>query len=159
MFGIRGKVALLIRNYLKDRLMTVKVSNTYSERVEINRGVPQGSILGPLLYLIYVNDIGKCFDKCKYFLYADDTVIISVHADIHSANRNLQDEFYKFQLWAHDKQLQINLKKTKIMHIRSPHKKFTFIPNILFHNLECIHRGVRVEACGCTDQLECVGEQ
>lgn len=157
--GIRGGLARWIEEYLKNRLVMVRIGDIFSKKAETTCGVPQGSILGPLLYLIYVNDIGRCFEKCKYFLYADDTVILSVHTDLHLANINLQSEFHKFQVWAHDKQLRINLKKTKIMHIRSPLRKFSVQPRVIFHSQECIHGGVGVVDCGCSDLLQCVDEQ
>lgn len=50
-----------------------------------------------------MNDIRNCFKNCKY---VDDTVILSVHTDLRIANKNLQNEFWRFQLWAHDEQLQ-----------------------------------------------------
>ena len=77
--GIRGKVHDLFRNYLKDRNFRVKVGMSHSKKIEIEQGIPQGSYLGPILYLIYVNDIHKCFENSEYFIYADDKLLISSH--------------------------------------------------------------------------------
>jgi len=83
----------------------------------MKRGVPQGSVLGPKLYLCYVNDIIGCFPSCKFYLYADDSTIVSVHKKQEDADRNLQKDFNAFLLWAHDKELTININKTEILHI------------------------------------------
>ena len=74
-YGIRGIVYELISNYLLNRKQYVYLNGVRSFLQSINIGVPQGSILGPLLYLIYVNDLPSCL-QCALSLYADDTCMI-----------------------------------------------------------------------------------
>jgi hypothetical protein len=82
-YGITGKFGALIKSYLRGRYQRVNIDtnnyiNSFSSRwAEIKSGVPQGSILGPLFFLLYINDIAKLSIKgVTFFLYADDTSII-----------------------------------------------------------------------------------
>ena len=63
------------RNYLSDRKQKVKVNGKKSDNRMVKCGVPQGSILGPLLFIIYINDLGQYLSECKINLYADDTAL------------------------------------------------------------------------------------
>ena len=73
-YGIRGLANKWFKSYLSNRFQKVKISNTYSEEREIKCGVPQGSVLGPILFLIYINDIKKSSTILKFHLFADDTL-------------------------------------------------------------------------------------
>ncbi len=77
-YGIRGTAKYWLRSYLSDRMQYVKVEGNRSKAVPIHIGIPQGSILGPLLYLIYVNDIGNACDG-NILSYADDTTLYTSH--------------------------------------------------------------------------------
>ena len=72
-YGIRGHPLKLFRSYLENRTQAVRYKKSISEYKIIKVGIPQGTILGPLLFLIYVNDISNFSDTCTSILYADDT--------------------------------------------------------------------------------------
>ena len=74
-YGIRGIALQWFKNYLLNRYQIVKFKNSQSEKKMIKCGVPQGSVLGPLLFLLYVNDIFKSSEKLSFILFADDTNI------------------------------------------------------------------------------------
>lgn len=137
--GVRGSILSWFSSYLKNRKLVVKFGERLSASKTITRGVPQGSVLGPLLYLIYVNDVQHCFTKCKHYLYADDTLVVSAHKDFNLALNNLKHDFFKFQLWAHDKKLSINLNKTNIMYIASPHNRLSCNIKLIAHTDVCLH--------------------
>ena len=72
-YGIRGIVKNWFESYLKNRHQIVKIGDTLSDKMQITFGVPQGGILGPILFLLYINDIKNSSKILKFFLFADDT--------------------------------------------------------------------------------------
>ena len=83
--------------------------------MSLKQGVPQGSILGPLLYLVYANDIGSIITKSKFTLYADDTVIYSSSKDINKAIANVQHDLNSLTAWCTINGIFINPIKTKFV--------------------------------------------
>jgi hypothetical protein len=75
-YGIRGSVMELIRSYLSERYQCVKIGNELSKRMLVKVGVPQGTILGPLLFILYINDIFKVVPDGSLVSYADDTAVL-----------------------------------------------------------------------------------
>ena len=75
LYGIKGNNLNLIRNYLSSRSQQTSMGGTLSEPQEINFGVPQGSVLGPIFFLVFMNDITKIIKHSQICLFADDTVI------------------------------------------------------------------------------------
>ena len=78
-FGIRGVPLKLFASYLNNRFQTVKIGNSFSATKPIKLGVPQGSVIGPILYLLYVNEIPRISYYFLSCLFADDTSLIFKH--------------------------------------------------------------------------------
>ena len=78
-YGIRGIVLSWLKSYLSNRQQFVSIDNVESSLLNIKCGVPQGSILGPLLFLIYINDIVNSSTVLAFVLFADDTNIVLSH--------------------------------------------------------------------------------
>lgn len=137
--GVRGHCLEWFKNYLQCRAFRVKIENNLSRITPTTHGVPQGSKLGPILYIIYANDLLSILKESTAYAYADDTAIIVSHESIHTATHIMQKELNNITRWCHDSGLIINAGKTKIMHIRPRHIPHTEV-KITFHNTECLHR-------------------
>ena len=86
-----------------------------SSKLPFSCGVPQWSILGPLLFLLYINDLQDILNDSNVYLYADDTVVFSSNEDLKLAHLNVQQELTNVQLWC--QQNQLTIKYTKKMNI------------------------------------------
>ena len=93
--GIQNNELLWFKNYLKNREQFVVINNIASKIFFCNTGVPQGSILGPLLFLIYINDLPSC-SKFLSLLFADDTTLLLSHENINILMQQVNIEFQKF---------------------------------------------------------------
>lgn len=137
--GIRGKILNWFANYLTCRSFCVNIGDTKSSIMPSEFGVPQGSKLGPILYIIYANEMILQLKYSTAYTYADDTAIIVSNKSLNDAVCSLQYDLNKVTRWCHDSGLIINAKKTKVMHIRPRSvPKTTF--RITFHNTECLHK-------------------
>ena len=112
-YGIRGTPLLWFQSYLSDRRQRVIVNDTFSSFGNVTCGVPQGSILGPLLFLLYVNDITMVSDSLHYTLFADDTNVFMSGHDVTATITALNNELNKLELWLRSNRLLLNLTKTK----------------------------------------------
>ena len=112
-YGVTGNELMWIENYLSGRFQYVHYDNMKSELQLVKLGVPQGSILGPLLFLIEINDLTKIFDGCTVQMYADDTVIYTSHRDIKVIENTLSANMTVIKNWLDKNRLIINLKKGK----------------------------------------------
>jgi retron-type reverse transcriptase len=98
LYGIRGTANNLFKSYLSGRKQYVKYQNTNSSYKEIKFGVPQGSILGPLLFLLYINDLPNC-SNAEFILFADDTSILFKNKNINSLYASMNDGLINLVSW------------------------------------------------------------
>ena len=111
-YGIRGNAFKLLKRYLTDRTQYVVYDSKQSEILPIKCGVPQGSILGPLLFICDMNDIGNVSDFLYTILYADDTSVLlngKCYTDLVAL---LNSELEKLSLWLQSNKLSLNVQKT-----------------------------------------------
>jgi ribonuclease P/MRP protein subunit RPP40 len=114
-YGIREDLLRWFKGYLSDRIQRVVLGENTSEWKKVTSGVPQGSVIGPLLFVIYINDLMQDLkNSCK--LYADDTKVISVINKIED-NINMQKDLNKLVKWSENWLIDFNKDKCKIMHI------------------------------------------
>ena len=108
-YNCSNKLQTLIANYLSNRKLKITLKNEESYMFTTKSGVPQGSILGPLLFLLYINDI-TCNINCKALLFADD---LKLYKEINSLNDalNLQDNLNKLANWCYNWKLSLNMEK------------------------------------------------
>ena len=114
-FGINDKIISWIKNYLKNRKQKCTVNGRTSCEREITCGVPQGSILGPLLFLLFINDIDQNLIHSKVQLYADDTVLYACHDLEGFAHQWVVEDIGLLMRWCCNNRLTININKTKVM--------------------------------------------
>ena len=111
-YGFRGSFLKFIMSFLKDRKYFVNVNGMNSDIETLNIGVPQGSTLGPLLFLIYINDMNNCSKLLKLLQFADDTTLLFSSKDFIQLKHVLESESEKVIDWLSANKLIINLKKT-----------------------------------------------
>ena len=114
-YGVRGIVLDWFKSYLKGRTQFVAIENVDSSPKHIEYGVPQGSILGPLLFVIYINDIPNIAEIAKFILYADDANIIVTADTLENAYDKLEVLTKSLVSWVGLNGLCLNLKKTNYM--------------------------------------------
>ena len=115
MYGIRGIPNLLIKSYLNNRKQYVNYNNCTSTLKPIQCGVPQGSILGPLLFLLYINDMTYCCKYLHFLLFADDTNIFYSNPDLWQLMHIVNGELDILSDWFKANKLSLNIKKTNYM--------------------------------------------
>lgn len=119
-YGIRGNANALIRSYLTSRSQFVQINGTSSEPCHLRVGVPQGSNLGPLLFLLYVNDLPNLKLHGKPRLFADDTALSYESSDPNDIVRLMAEDLSLLQSYFVENLLSLNLSKTKFMIFYSP---------------------------------------
>jgi hypothetical protein len=112
-YGIRGIVNDWFKSYLSERSQFVEIDNIKSQKLSIKCGVPQGSILGPLLYLIYVNDIGRS-GKANILSFADDTTLYLSGTDLNKLYGDANKQINNLFEWFCSNKLSLNAKKLNI---------------------------------------------
>ena len=124
MYGINGKFLELIKNYLTNRTQSVRVNNHFSTPKSINIGLPQGSILGPLLCLYMLNDIPNISNDFQAILYADDTTLCFCCQSLNEATILCNTELDKFYGWSVANKLSISPEQNKTYFIVHSYRNF-----------------------------------
>lgn len=114
-YGIRGIVLQWVKSYLHKRSQYVKLGDNISTCLDIVSGVPQGSVLGPKLFILYINDIYKVSNALKLILFADDTNIFCSGNDLNQLAETVNNEMSKLHVWFNINKLSLNLAKTKFI--------------------------------------------
>ncbi len=120
--GIKGKILSWLNDYLINRCQKTRIGSFNSGERIITMGVPQGSVLGPLLFIIYIDDLKQHIKEEELYLYADDTAIVTVGKNVETARKQLGSGLNKLNEWARKNKITINHDKTKIMTVCSTAK-------------------------------------
>ena len=120
-YGFQNSSLNFIYNYLSKRYQRTKVKNAYSSWREIKSGVPQGSILGPLLFNIFINDIFLFVEKSKIANYADDNTPYAIETNIESLLQTLEEETSIILKWFQDNEMKSNNDKCHLLIINHEH--------------------------------------
>ena len=106
--GISGKLLLLLKDFLESRKQRVVLYGQHSSWRDVNADVPKGSILGPLLVLVYINDLSNGLKSNPKF-FADYTSLFSVIHDVNSSQSDLNEHLDKINNWAYQWKMSFNL--------------------------------------------------
>ena len=122
-YGINEATASWFKSYLAQRQQLVSIGEVKSELKSITCGVPQGSILGPLLFLLFINDLSLYTTKVFTDLYADDTTMYDIQDSLSDIEQNLQEALANLHFWCKCNGMVINTDKTKLMIVTTSQKR------------------------------------
>ena len=131
-YGINNSANTWFKNYLNNRTQYVEFENHQSVLLSNNIGIPQGSILGPLLFNIYINDISNSTNYFKIIQYADDTSLFCNYRN-QTDSAQICDELHNINKWLTYNRLCLNISKTKYQIFHTKHKNIV-APNIILNN-------------------------
>ena len=152
--GFSDHTVKWFQSYLSNRKFMVNLENSFSEVSSISCGVPQGSILGPLLFLIYVNDMPMAV-KCDLFLYADDTCLVFQSKNVKDIKKQLNEDFANICDWFVDNKLSIHFGEDKTKSILFASKRK--MKNL--QKLEIIYNNNRIKQHSGVTYLGCILEE
>ena len=127
-YGIAGPALTWLGNFLTNRVQSVKVNNTISPSASVMSGVPQGTVLGPILFLLYSADLPAAVSHCKISMYADDTKIYKEITNIQDCLL-LQQDLDSITNWAETWQMSLNPDKTKMLNVGKSKVSYTYTLN------------------------------
>ena len=149
-YGVDQDALKWFKSYLANRLQRCNVHNHLSSTSPLNCGVPQGSIIGPLLFLIYINDLPNCLSLGSPRMYADDTNVTFAASDMLGLETQINTELKSINLWFKANKLSLNVAKTEFMVISSRQKLQTLNDKTINVNVE----GVKINQ---TDHSKALG--
>ena len=143
-----GLLHILITN----RRQFVTVNGIESDLTNISCGIPQGSVLGPILFLLYINDFYLCSTIFDFHLFADDANLFCRHKDINILRQNINTELNNVSLWLRSNKLSLNIQKSNFVIFHPPRKKIfcdfqLILENKLLNQEKCIkYLGVFIDS-------------
>ena len=121
-YGVQQQELTWFRSYLYNRKQFCKVNGISSDLEDIEVGVPQGSCLGPLLFLLYINDLPQAIRGSTVSMYADDTSLCHQASDITQLNEAMNNDLKQLDIWLQGNKLSLNVAKTHSMLVTTKQK-------------------------------------
>ena len=118
------------RSYLSDRTQFVSINGFNSDYKTVKYGVPQGSVLGPLLFLIFINDLNIAIKNSETFHFADDTCLLNIKDSIKKINKVVHKDLKFLIQWLHANKISLNVAKTEVIIFRRKKKQLDFDLNL-----------------------------
>ena len=153
-FGLNKSSVNWFKAYLTKRTQSVNINGVQSDTEPLSYGVPQGSVLGPLLFIMYINDLPTVAKYCKVHLYADDTLLFFESSSVQTIEAALSKDLGHVVRWLNQNYLMLNHSKTKVM-LMGTHQKLSsvqsFTVNVNANDLERVYKfkylGVILDPC------------
>ena len=114
-YGIRGMANNWFKSYLFNRKQFVSINGHISNQTSVKYGVPQGSVLGPLLFLIYINELNLAIKFCKVRHFADDTNLLHFSKSVNKLNKYINLDMKNLTDWLNVNKISLNVKKTELV--------------------------------------------
>ena len=137
-YGIRGVSNDWFKSYWSNRNQYVSINGFHSGLTSINCGIPQGSVLGPLLFLLYINDFNQAIKLCKVHHFADDTNLLCLSNSIKKLNKLVNTDLKHLVNWLNPNKISLNVKKTEMVIFKSNQNKIDGDLKIKFVVKDCI---------------------
>ena len=122
LYGIRGICNKWFASYLKGRKQYVSLNGKKSDYKQVLHGVPQGSVLGPLLFIIYINDLPNALLFSNATLFADDTCLLYSNPSLKCIEKRLNVDLKRLFKWLCANKISLNVSKTEVLLFRNTHK-------------------------------------
>ena len=135
-YGVRGLSNQWFRSYLTNRQQYVSISGVDSMKRPVNHGVPQGSVLGPILFLIYINDLHYALHNSQTNLFADDTCLLSSDSDLQSLETKVNSDLARLSSWLRANKISLNVMKTEVLLFRSRQKPVSYSIKLKLDNFQ-----------------------
>ena len=143
-YGFRGEVNILLRSYLSNRVQYISIAGETISCQKIETGVPEGSILGPLLFLLYINDITKCDINCKIALFTDDTSVLETNR---KHDMGIQQDVNELIIWYTANKFSVNLDKCEILPFGSGQPvEIKMMKNTIPYKKSCKYLGIHLDS-------------
>ena len=139
-YGIRGITNKWFNSYLDDRKQFVSVGTIKSDLNDIVCGVPQGSVLGPLLFLVYINDFNNSSDLLDFHLFADDSNLFYAHKNLRSLEEHLNQQLINIHNWLCVNKLSLNVDKSHFVIFHPVQKVVDYAINLSINNKYLIEK-------------------
>jgi retron-type reverse transcriptase len=111
-YGVRGISLKWVKSYLSNRKQYTEVNKGKSTTLSVEYGVPQGSVLGPLLFLVIINDLNKCLLNTNCIMYADETTVYNSGANLDNIFQKMNNDLEILEQWFISNKLSLNINKT-----------------------------------------------